>query len=97
MKSMALMIMLLLLMDLETKTSDAVLMDTVVANYMISSAGKDFKVLDETLVADEYAIGFRKGEEALCEAVWNALIELKAEGKIEESQSSGLFRYHLIP
>lgn len=72
------------LMDLETKTSDAVLMDTVVANYMISSAGKDFKVLDETLVADEYAIGFRKGEEALCEAVWNALIELKAEGKIEE-------------
>jgi polar amino acid transport system substrate-binding protein len=72
------------LMDLESGNSDAVLMDSVVANYMINDAGKDFVVLDETLLADEYAIGFRKGEEALCDAVENALKELKADGTVEE-------------
>jgi polar amino acid transport system substrate-binding protein len=71
------------LMDLETGNSDAVLMDSVVANYMINDAGKDFTVLEESLVAEEYAIGFRKGEEALCDAVNKALKELKAEGKID--------------
>ena len=72
------------LMDMETGNSDAVLMDTVMANYMITSLGKDYKVLDETLLADAYAIGFRKGDQALCDAVDQALSELKAEGKIEE-------------
>ncbi len=72
------------LMDMETGNSDAVLMDTVMANYMIKSLGKDYKVLDETLLADAYAIGFRKGDQALCDAVDQALSELKAEGKIEE-------------
>lgn len=72
------------LMDLETGNSDAVLMDSIVADYMITSAGKDYKVLDDTLLEDKYAIGFRKGEEALCKAVEDALKELKAEGKIAE-------------
>jgi len=72
------------LLDLETGNSDAVLMDSVMANYMISESGKDFKILDETLLADEYAIGFRKGDEALCEAVEKALKDLKADGILAE-------------
>ena len=72
------------LMDMETGNSDAVLMDSVVANYMINEAGKDFVVLEETLLADEYAIGFRKGEVALSDAVEAALKELKADGTVEE-------------
>lgn len=72
------------LMDLETKNSDAVLMDSVVANYMITEAGKNFEVLDDNLVAEEYAIGFRKGDEALCKAVEEALKELKTDGTIEK-------------
>ena len=71
------------LMDLETGNSDAVLMDSVVANYMINEAGKDFVVLDDNLVAEEYAIGFRKGEEKLADAVNKALRELKADGTVE--------------
>ena len=71
------------LMDLETGNSDAVLMDSVVANYMINEAGKDFVVLDDDLIAEEYAIGFRKGEEALAEAVNEALRECKADGTVE--------------
>ena len=75
------------LMDMETGNSDAVLMDTVMANYMINSLGKDYKVLDESLLPDEYAIGFRKGEAALCGAVEQALSELKADGTITEISS----------
>ena len=71
------------LMDLETGNSDAVLMDSVVANYMINTAGKDFTVLDDALVAEEYAVGFRKGDQALCDAVNNALKELKEDGTVE--------------
>lgn len=70
------------LMDLETSNSDAVLMDSVVANYMINDAGKDFIVLDDNLVAEEYAIGFRKGEEGLANAVNEALRDLKADGTV---------------
>jgi polar amino acid transport system substrate-binding protein len=71
------------LMDLETGNSDAVLMDSVVANYMINEAGKNYVILDDSLVAEEYAIGFRKGEEALAEAVNKALRELKNDGTVE--------------
>lgn len=72
------------LMDLETGNSDAVLMDSVVANYMINEAGKDFVVLDDNLVAEEYAIGFRKGEDSLANAINDALRALKADGTVEK-------------
>lgn len=72
------------LMDLETGNSDAVLMDSVVANYMINEAGKNFEVLDDSLVAEQYAIGFRKGEQALTDAVNKALKDLKADGTVEK-------------
>lgn len=70
------------LMDLETGNSDAVLMDSVVANYMITQNKKNFNVLSDNLVAEEYAIGFRKGDEALCKAVNKALQDLKADGTV---------------
>lgn len=72
------------LMDLESGNSDAVLMDSVLANYMINDIGKDFVVLDDYLTAEEYAIGFRKKDEALCKAVEDALRELKEEGTMAE-------------
>lgn len=70
------------LMDLETGNSDAVLMDSVVANYMITKGKKNFTVLSDNLVAEEYAVGFRKGDEALCGAVNKALQDLKADGTV---------------
>lgn len=72
------------LMDLESGNSDAVLMDSVVAKYMINENGKNFVILEEYLTADEYGIGFRKGDDALRDAVWNALIELKEDGTVKE-------------
>ncbi|NLK73706.1 MAG: amino acid ABC transporter substrate-binding protein [Clostridiales bacterium] len=70
------------LMDMETGGNDAVLMDSVVANYMINYLDKDYMILEETLKAEEYAIGFRKGELALAEAINDALREVKAEGTL---------------
>ena len=72
------------LMDLETGNSDAVLMDSVVANYMIYEAGKDFVVLEDSLVAEEYAIGFRKGDQKLADRVNKALRDLKKDGTVEK-------------
>lgn len=72
------------LMDLDTKASDAVLMDDVVANYLISENNKDYIVLSDFLYAEDYAIAFRKGDDALTEAVNNALRELKKDGTLGE-------------
>lgn len=72
------------LLDLESGNSDAVLMDSIVADYKITAAGKNFTVLGDTLLEDQYAIGFRKGDVALCDAINKALSELKAEGKVAE-------------
>ena len=72
---------------MESGNSDAVLMDSVVANYMIKDLGKNYKVLEGTLLEDNYVVGFRKGDEALRDAVWNALKELKQEGRIAEISS----------
>ncbi len=71
------------LLDLETGSSDTVLMDSVMANYMINDLGKDYVVLEDNLVAEEYAVGFRKGDETLCKAVEDALKDLKKDGTIE--------------
>ncbi len=70
--------------DVDTGNSDAVLMDSIMANYMIKEQGKDFKVLNDSLLEDEYGIGFRKDDQKLCDAVWNALKELKKDGKVAE-------------
>lgn len=72
------------LLDLESGNSDAVLMDSVAANYAITEGKKDFVVLPESLLEDKYAIGFKKGNQELCDKVWNALKELKKEGKVAE-------------
>ena len=50
------------LMDLEVGGVDAVAMDFIVANYMIKTSGKNFRILDEHLSPEEYGIGFKKGK-----------------------------------
>lgn len=43
-----------------------------------------YVVLDEALAAEEYAIGFRKADVALCREVERILVEMKADGKLAE-------------
>lgn len=70
------------LMDLESGACDAVCMDSIVAGYQIKSSGKDMKILDDTLSAEEYGIGFTKGEDALAKAVYDTLMAMKDDGTI---------------
>lgn len=71
------------LMDLESKGVDAVVMDSIVANDCIRRLGKGgFTILGETLAAEEYGIGFRKGDTALMEKVWGTLEEMAADGTV---------------
>lgn len=72
------------LTDMEIGRCDAVVMDSVVAEYYIPVSGKAMKVLEDTMAEEQYGIAFKKGETALKDAVEKALSELAAEGKIAE-------------
>ena len=72
------------LRQMELGFSDAVFLDSVVANYFITSNNKDYVVLDGNLEAEEYAIGFRKGDQALRDKVQEALSAMKADGSLGE-------------
>ena len=61
---------------------DGVFMDDVVANYYIATNNKDYKVLEETLQEEEYAIGFRKQDVELCNKVNEILVEMKNDGTL---------------
>ncbi len=72
------------LQQLELNLVDAVFMDSVVANYEIKETGKDYVILPDGLEAEEYAIGFRKNDNALRDKVQETLSEMKADGKLGE-------------
>ncbi len=71
-------------MDLESGAVDAIAMDDVVASYQIEQRQADFVVLEETLAAEEYGIGFKKGNEELRDKVQATLEEMAADGTLEE-------------
>ena len=71
-------------MDLEINQIDSVLLDNVVANYYISSNIKPYKVLEESLQDEEYAIGFRKQDIELCNKVNEILLDMKKDGSLEQ-------------
>ncbi|MBE5939726.1 MAG: amino acid ABC transporter substrate-binding protein [Lachnospiraceae bacterium] len=72
-------------LELEAGSLDAVAMDIGVAQYQINSRGGDkFVILEEHLNAEQYGIGFKKGNTELCEKVEKALTTLKENGKFDE-------------
>lgn len=72
------------LMDLKVSGSDAVAIDEVVARYYMEKEPDTFKILEETLSEEEYVIGFRKGEMALCGEIEKQLKEMAADGTLAE-------------
>ncbi len=73
------------LTEVKALTSDAAVIDYVMANYLINKEGSDFAdltILDMNLSDDEYyGIAFRKGSD-LTEKVNGILAELEADGTI---------------
>ena len=70
--------------QLELKMVDAVFLDSVVADYEITSTGKSFEVLADGLSEEQYAIGFKLGANELCKKIEDTLKEMKKDGKVEE-------------
>lgn len=71
-------------MDLEMGSVDAIAMDVIVAGYQMQEREGNFKLLDETLASEEYAIGFKKGNTELCEKVQKTLEEMAEDGTMAE-------------
>jgi len=69
-------------MDMEINQIDCVFLDNVVANYYITSNNKQYKILSEGLQDEEYAIGFRKQDEELCNRINEILLEMKEDGTL---------------
>lgn len=70
--------------DLELGGIDAVVMDSVVAEYDIAMSKKPLKVLTDVLANEEYGIGFRKSDAQLRDAVQGALSAMQADGTVEK-------------
>jgi polar amino acid transport system substrate-binding protein len=70
------------LMDLDVEGVDAIVIDLVVANDNIRRSGKDFRILEETLGAEEFGIGFRKSDLALADKVWETLEAMSQDGTV---------------
>lgn len=72
-------------LDLVQGATDALAMDEIVARYQIANRDDvDFIVLDEALSAEEYGVGFKKGNTGLRDQVQTALEELAESGKVAE-------------
>ena len=67
-------------MDLEAGAADAVAMDVGVAKYQIESRGGGYITLDETISSEQYAVGFKKGNEKLKDQVQKTLDEMAQDG-----------------
>lgn len=74
------------IMDMEAGRSDAVVADSVLLNYVISHKDdpSQYKILEEDLGTEEFAVGVRKEDTALADAINQAFEELKEEGTAEE-------------
>ena len=68
------------MMDLEQGAVDAVAMDEVVAAFQIQSKEGVFVILDEEISAEEYAVGFLKGNDELKDKVDATLKEMADDG-----------------
>ena len=67
-------------MNLEAGAVDAIAMDIGVAQYQLEQRGDAFVILDGTLAAEQYGIGFKLGNTELRDAVQKTLDDMAADG-----------------
>ncbi len=72
------------LQQMELGLVDAVFLDSVVAEYKMTSEQKVWFILPDGLEGEEYAIGFHKNDKALRDEVQKTLSEMKKDGKVAE-------------
>ncbi|MBO4889594.1 MAG: amino acid ABC transporter substrate-binding protein [Lachnospiraceae bacterium] len=67
---------------MESDELDAVFIDSIVAYYYISENNKDYYILPSVLGNEDFAIGFRKNDQALRNVVQKTLHEMKEDGTL---------------
>ncbi len=72
------------MMELESGAVDAVAVDSGVAKAKIADTGDKFVILDETIMSEQYGIGFKKGNTALRDKVQATLKTMVADGSAVE-------------
>ncbi len=81
-------------MELESGAVDAVAIDLPVAKFNIQGKESTFKILDEQLNSEHYAVGAKKGNTSLCEQIEKSLKEMDKDGTIQticnKYQSQGI-------
>lgn len=71
-------------MDLQQGAVDAIAMDVIVAGYQIQQRNADFTILDDSLSAEEYGVGFKKGNAELRDKVQATLEDMAKDGTMKE-------------
>lgn len=70
--------------DLENGRAEAMVVDETVAKYYLNLHKDKFKILDESLGAEKYAIGLKKGNDELKEKLEAAITKVVESGKAKE-------------
>lgn len=71
-------------MNLESGSVDAIAVDIGVAQYQVGSRGDEFKILDEPISTEQYAIGFKLGNTSLRDKVQDTLNEMVDDGTFDK-------------
>ena len=71
-------------MQLESGAVDAVACDLSIAQYQLSAKPDAYTQLDETLSAEHYAVGFKKGSDALAKKVTETLKAMDKDGFVKK-------------
>lgn len=71
-------------MQLESGAVDAVACDLSIAQYQMAAKPDVFKMLDEQLSQEHYAVAFKLGETALADKVTETLEAMDADGFVKE-------------
>lgn len=75
-------------MNLEAGTNDAIAVDIGVAQYQLATKSDKFRMLEEPLSTEQYAIGFKLGNEELRDQVQATLDEMVEDGTFTEIVSN---------
>lgn len=65
--------------ELKAGAFDALVIDEAVARYLVDGQS-EYTILEETVNREQYGVGFKKGNTALCEQINNAMKEIAADG-----------------
>ncbi len=71
-------------MNLEAGTNDAIAVDIGVAQYQLATKAGKFRMLEEPLSTEQYAVGFKLGNEELRDQVQATLDEIAEDGTLEK-------------